>query len=378
MQLNAAGIVVAKMLACAEGDVRDLALGPCIPHFYGTIQGGADAQGNIFIFPNTDGMMGSLGGTPGRDGVDVGGHYWIPDGIASNCEDLESQYPLLILSRRLLEAGADGAGRQRGGLGFVETTVARGALAFQVALYSNESFTKGQGLFGGNPGSRASFRVRRETDVTERLRMGDVPVSLDDLTGEEEIVGFKTAPLDMGAADVWEWVSPSTAGYGDPLRRDPAAVLRDAVAAGLTVANAERVFGVIIRDGGVDEDATRACRRAARRERLEGAKPAEPGEAPEPPSGARRVGDILHVVDGHWWCYGADLGPSSGNYRERCIVRERPARLIAPEFDAHDVEMADQIVFREYVCPVTGYRIDAELARAGEPLLHDIRVRNAD
>jgi N-methylhydantoinase B len=90
------------------------------------------------------------------------------------------------------------------------------------------------------------------------------------------------------------------------------------------------------------------------------------------------VGDILHVVDGHWWCYGADLGPSSGNYRERCIVRERPARLIAPEFDAHDVEMADEIVFREYVCPVTGYRIDAELARAGEPLLHDIRVRNAD
>ena len=37
-------------------------------------------------------------------------------------------------------------------------------------------------------------------------------------------------------------------------------------------------------------------------------------------------------------------------------------------------EMADQIVFREYLCPVTGYRIDAELARAGEPLLHDIRL----
>jgi N-methylhydantoinase B len=48
--------------------------------------------------------------------------------------------------------------------------------------------------------------------------------------------------------------------------------------------------------------------------------------------------------------------------------------MIAPEFDAHDTEMADQIVFREYLCPVTGYRIDAELARAGEPLLHDIRL----
>jgi len=371
MQLNAAGIVVAKMLGCADGEARDLALGPCIPHFYGTIQGGADALGNIFIFPNTDGMMGSLGGMPGRDGVDVGGHYWIPDGIASNCEDLESQYPLMILSRRLLEPGADGAGRQRGGLGFVETTVPRGALAFQVALYTNESFTKAQGLFGGNPGSRASLRLRRGTDVAERLAAGDVPVSIDDVGGTDEHVGFKAAPLDMGPADVWEWVSPSTAGYGDPLRRNPAAVLADTEAVGLSAAAAERVYGVVIRDGRVDEDATNASRRELRRARLDGA---EPRELVEAPPGSRRVGDLLHLVDGRWWCNGADLGPADANYRDKCVVREAPARKIAPEFDAHDVEMADQIVFREYLCPVTGYRIDAELARAGEPVLHDIAI----
>jgi acetone carboxylase gamma subunit len=32
------------------------------------------------------------------------------------------------------------------------------------------------------------------------------------------------------------------------------------------------------------------------------------------------------------------------------------------------------MVLREYLCPVTGYRIDAELARAGEPVLHDIHL----
>jgi N-methylhydantoinase B len=37
--------------------------------------------------------------------------------------------------------------------------------------------------------------------------------------------------------------------------------------------------------------------------------------------------------------------------------------------------MADQIVFREFICPVTGYRIDTELARAGEPPLVDILLR---
>lgn len=371
MQLNLAGIVVAKMLGCADEEVRDLALGPCIPHFYGTIQGGADAQGNIFIFPNTDGMMGSLGGMPGRDGVDVGGHYWIPDGIASNCEDLESQYPLLILSRRLLDPGADGAGRHRGGLGFAETTVARNALAYQIALYGNESFPKGQGLFGANPGSRASLRVKRKTDLPGRLQSGRVPVSIDDLTGEEEPAGFKSVPLDMAPTDVWEWTSPSTAGYGDPLHRDPERVLADMSAVGLTAEAAERVYGVVIRAGAVDEQATNATRRALRRERLGGSEPGDPVAAPQ---SARQVGDLLHVVGGRWWCNGADFGPSSGNYREHAVVRETPVRNIAPEFAAHDVEMADKVVFREYLCPITGYRIDAELARAGEPLLHDVSL----
>jgi N-methylhydantoinase B len=369
MQLNIAGIAVAKMLGCAEGEVRELALGPCIPHFYGTVQGGADAEGNIFIFPNVDGMMGALGGMPARDGVDVGGHYWIPDGIASNCEDLEARYPLLILSRRLLARGADGAGRHRGGLGFVELTVTRNAPAFQLGLYSNESFTKAQGLFGANPGTRASLRVRRSTDVGEQLGAGMVPVSIDDLTGEEEDAGFKGAPLEMGAADVWEWVSPTAAGYGDPLRREPAAVLADTVTGGLSHAVARRVYGVLIADGVVDEDATDARRRALLRARLDGA---EPGHTVDPPAGARRIGDILHAVAGRWWCNGADLGAVGSNYREQCPIRETPARKIAPEFDAHDIEMADQVVLREYLCPVTGYRIDAELARAGEPLLHDI------
>jgi N-methylhydantoinase B len=371
MQLNAAGIVVAKMLGCAEGDVRELALGPCIPHFYGTIQGGADAQGNIFIFPNTDGMMGSLGGMPHRDGVDVGGHYWIPDGIASNCEDLESQYPLLILGRRLLPAGADGAGRHRGGRGFVETTMPRNALAFQVALYSNESFSKAQGVFGGNPGTRASLRLRRGTDASDQLSAGAVPTSIDAMSGEEVPTGFKSVPLDMGPTDVWEWVSPSTAGYGDPLRRDPESVLHDTVRIGLTADVAERVYGVVITDGRVDEAATAARRKDMLRKRLDGAEPADPSS---PPAGSRRVGDILHVAGGRWWCNGADLGPVGGNYREHCVRREVPARKIAPEFEAHDTEMADQIVFREYLCPRTGYRIDAELARAGEALLHDVSL----
>jgi hypothetical protein len=33
------------------------------------------------------------------------------------------------------------------------------------------------------------------------------------------------------------------------------------------------------------------------------------------------------------------------------------------------------MVFREFVCPVTGYRIDTEIARAEEAPLHDVILR---
>jgi N-methylhydantoinase B len=119
MLLNATAIAIGKMLSCARDPaIAARAIGPNLPHFYGAIGGGLDASGNPFMLINTNGMMGALGGEAQRDGTDVGGHYWIPEGIAYNVEDLEDQYPVLYLYRRLLPVGADGAGRQRGGLGF--------------------------------------------------------------------------------------------------------------------------------------------------------------------------------------------------------------------------------------------------------------------
>lgn len=366
MQLNAAAIAVAKMLACGDDEARRLILGPCLPHFYGTIMGGLDGGGNMFIFPNTNGMMGGLAGMPERDGVDVGGLFWIPEGIAYNTEDIEGQYPLLLLYRRLLDQGADGAGRHRGGLGFVECVAPHGSPYISMQLYANEAFTKGQGLAGGNPGSRASFRVRHETGIDERMQRGEVPMDFDSAGGQEVPQIFKGAPVDMVPGSMWEWTSPSAAGYGDPVLRDASAVEADIAAGALDAAVAERVYGVVAGDA----DATAARRRAMLAERLG----RDPGPPVDPPAGARRAGELLFLVDGRWWCNGADLGPGEANYKDGCEVRERAAREIAPEFAALDVEMADKMVFREFLCPVTGLRIDTEIARAGTPYLHDVRI----
>jgi N-methylhydantoinase B len=129
------------------------------------------------------------------------------------------------------------------------------------------------------------------------------------------------------------------------------------------------VYGVVLADGGIDSEATAARRLEHRRARLDGAEPGDPVAAP---AGAHPVGELLHVVDGRWWCNGADLGPIEANYKPAAVLREVRAREIAPEFDAADHDMADRIVFREWICPVTGYRIDTELARVGEPAFEDI------
>jgi N-methylhydantoinase B len=369
MLLNASAIAVAKMLSCShDPDVAARALGPNIPHFYGAIGGGLSPSGELFILANTNGMMGALGGEPARDGIDSGGHYWIPEGIAYNVEDLEDQYPILYLYRRLLALGADGAGRQRGGLGFVEASIPWRSPFMQMHLYTNESFAKGQGLLGANPGSRASFRLRAGTDALERLQAGEVPQSLDSLAGEDQPVGFKGPPLDILPDHVWEWSSPSAAGRGDPLMREPAAVLVDVRRGLLTEESARRVYGVHLLDGTIDEAATRAERLHERRRRL-GREPSEPVD---PPAGAAPAGEILHVVGDRWWCNGADLGPADESWKQGAMVCELPVGELAAEFASPDPEMAEKMLLRAWYCPVTGYRLDLELARQGEPPLADM------
>lgn len=372
MALNCAVIAFGKMLSSGDETTRELVLGPNIPHFYTCIAGGLDENGKVFIFPNTDGMIGALGGMPNRDGIDSGGHFWIPGGSASNVESFEHQLPMVWLHRRLLDGGADGAGRHRGGLGFAEAIIPWNSRAFQPVLYQNESFTKSQGQFGANPGTRAWFRCITGTDLLEQMAAGRVPATLDEIGGDERPAGFKGPPFDLAHGDIYEWATPSTAGFGDPLRRDPDAVRRDIEAHLIAPEAAERAYGVRLRESGeVDVEATASRRIEMREERL-GGTIGEPVEAPE---GSRRVGELLHVVDGRWWCNGADFGPVGENYKKAAILRQRPARQIAPEFEAADHEMADKVVFREYLCPVTGYRIDTELAAVDDPPLQDIIIR---
>lgn len=371
VQCSVAGAVVSKMLACGDDVARSLPLGPCAPNLNSLIGAGLDSNGSPFLLIDANGLMGSLAGRPQRDGVDAGGQWWIPDAMAYNSEDLEAQGPVVVLARKMISSGIGGSGRHRAGVGYHETLMIRGVLGGEIINYQNESFTTGQGLFGGNPGSMAQCRVLRNTDVHAQLGAKRVPITIEEMVGEEEKLTHVGPPFPFSDGDVIQWVSPAAPGYGDPLLRDPALVAKDFEDLLVDAATADRVYGVVFTDDQVDHDATAARRLSMRKERLGGAEPAEPVEAPPD---AARVGDLLYVVDGRWWCNGADLGPASANYKSGALTRDTLIRHLAPEHDVADTDMADRIRFREYLCPVTGLRIDAELIADDDEPLHDVHI----
>src|SRR2546426_7959735 len=231
------------MLACAEPDVAELAIGPAHPTFYGLVPGGAHPPGEPFVATNADNMIGSLAASPAGDGVDFGGHFWIPEGTASNIEELELLWPMLFLYRRALRAGADGSGRFRGGRGMVEAGIPWTVPGMAAAVYMDESFPKAVGPFGGNPGGAGHFRLKHGTDVAGRFAAGEVPQDFDAIAGAEAEGEAKGPMLMMEADAAWEWTGAQAPGRGHPPPRDPGRVRGDVATRARPADMAEGVYG---------------------------------------------------------------------------------------------------------------------------------------
>ncbi|WP_433293489.1 hydantoinase B/oxoprolinase family protein [Pseudonocardia sp. CA-142604] len=380
--ISLAGTVIGKMLACAEPEIAALAIGPAHPAFYGLVTGGATADGTPFIATNVDNMIGSLAASPAGDGVDFGGHFWIPEGTASNVEELELLWPMLFLYRRALPGGAAGAGRHRGGRGLVEAGIPWKVPGLVTAVYVDESFPKAVGGFGANPGSIGRFRLKHGSDVRATMQDGRIPTDFDAIAGADAAIEAKGPALQVADDGVWEWTGANACGFGDPLAREPHLVAADIAAGSLPASAAERVYGVALDTAGqVDESATAARRDALLAARLATATMPDRIETAPEDAPLRLLGGELAIAehDGGSRQFvtvtgRALLGPITANYKQRCAVRERPIRELGPEFATREGRAGWAIRYREYLCPVTGRRIDTELLREGDEPLHDIAL----
>jgi N-methylhydantoinase B len=68
------------------------------------------------------------------------------------------------------------------------------------------------------------------------------------------------------------------------------------------------------------------------------------------------------------------LAAAGGNFKDGCAVLERPLHDVAPEFAVREGRAGQRTRYREYLCPLTGLRVDSEILKEGDEALHDIEI----
>jgi N-methylhydantoinase B len=380
LSIAMANAVLSKMLLCSDDpDVRAHALSTTPAQWHIHIHAGVNQRGAYYVGPMLDAIIGTTGATQSSDGTFANGVWWIPEGRGPNVESYERDWPILYLYRHE-DRDSGGAGRFRGGNG--------GRLAYipyngQVAIgvYSAEGVPKTPGILGGNPGSIGETVLVRDSDVLDQLARGVIPRSTDEIEGTVQGVANKGEALPVGDRDVLEWNWGGSAGYGDPLTRDPARVAADVASGQTSEPVARDQHGVVLGEGGaVDEQATAARRSELRDARLRaaGVDRAATEPALDLPEGAFVIGDDVWVDRdaGAYRCAhcGERIGDLAGHHKQELVVHQHELADIGPRFTdpAHFVD--DPMVWREFFCPGCATRLATEVARPDDEPFVELRL----
>jgi N-methylhydantoinase B len=182
--------------------------------------------------------------------------------------------------------------------------------------------------------------------------------------------------LMMGADAAWEWTGANAPGFGDPLARDPGLVEADVATGALPADAAERVYGVVPGDS-----ETQKLRTERLASRLADAVP------PAGPPAAVPAGVPLRVLAGELALVERDGRPEAfvtarprGARPGQRQLQGRLRRAGTPAAHGrpgvrHPGRPAGYLVrYREYLCQVTGLRVDSEIIADGDEALHDIVI----
>lgn len=200
------------------------------PHF---MYSGYDDKGEWFQL-----FQIGFGGIPGRpvgDGPD--GHSLWPGFTNVPNEFIEAYFPLRVEVYETL-ADSGGAGLHRGGNGL--RTSYRLLADGQVSIHDDRWLTYPWGVNGGEPGQRSRKELIRAD-------------------GSREILPSKCDRVQVKKGDLIVFDTWGGGGWGDPLQRDPAKVLVD-IDRGLVTVEGARRYGVVIKQGAVDAQASAALR----------------------------------------------------------------------------------------------------------------------
>ncbi len=220
-----------------------------VAHCHGgtlAIYSGTDPRRGEF-FVDYEVYAGGSGARATKDGIDgIANHTTNTSNLP--IEALESEFPILV-ERYAFVPDTGGPGRYRGGLSVVrEVRGLHGDLT--VGGWGCNQREAPRGLGGGGDGVPGAFEIAGADGTVRETARSTVPGLL------------------LRAGEALQVRTSGGGGSGDPLDRDPGLVLNDVRLDKITTAHAEAAYGVVLRSGEVDDEATRRLRadRRARRE----------------------------------------------------------------------------------------------------------------
>lgn len=250
---------------------------------YGGVTQHMQATANVSVEINA---MGG-GAHRDRDGEHAAAPFFATLADWGEIEDRETEIPVLGLWRRLAPNN-HGFGRFRGGASVEWAYMLYGSPLFAFAVTSaGGRFPNNSGLFGGYGNPCLPLTVVKPEDgldgVREYFATGarDLPYDAAALAAGKQISGeySVTSPArpaePIGEGEIWIQRMGGGGGYGDPLERDPEAVISDLRQGLITADVAERVYHVVYHPETlrVDVECTERARDDERRARIARGRP---------------------------------------------------------------------------------------------------------
>jgi N-methylhydantoinase B len=346
---------------------------------------GLDRRGEPFATVDMNNCGGGAGARTFADGIDTGGIFHSMGSTIPNVETMESRTPELAVFRRQ-RADSAGNGRFRGGAG-LELLLAphkNPAPVDHITISAFASQPDNCGIAGGSPAAVNSNVILRGTDLPELFAAGHVPREAGEIGGEREVIAAK-ARSEVRSGDAHLYLQTGGGGYGDPLRRDPEAVLVDLRHGLVSAATAADIYGVVLAGDAVDLAATEARRASLRRERLDSSRPVREGAGPavkvEGGETMHPVADTVEAVrvDGEelirCTVCATRLGGYEDDYKAATLWREVPFSALS---ELNAVAPETSLRAREYCCPGCGTALAVDIGATGEPPLAECAFGSAE
>jgi len=173
---------------------------------------------------------GGMGGRPGRDGLSATA---FPAGVSSIPVEVAESVSPIVVWRKEFRAGSGGAGEYRGGLGQDVEIGGHGERGMIFSAMFDRVNNPASGHHGGGAGAPGVVKLKSGTKLRSK--------GMQDIPDRDRLI----------------LALPGGGGFGDPLKRDPQAVLDDVMDGLISRDDAAAIYGVIIGpEGRVDEVAT--------------------------------------------------------------------------------------------------------------------------